>query len=229
MATKPEASHVYVLHRRPYGERGALLELLSGEGRVSAIARRAVAAPFQLHWMELTGRGELKSVRHCEAVGPAALPQGLALYAGLYLNELTLRLLPRGLPCESLWPVYLQTVSALLLASEFWEADLRRYELALLSLLGDEHLFAYGVDDGAPIIAETSYRLDPGRGFVPAAQGIAGASLLAMAQGDFSSTSVLAQARPLFRQLIDHALAGRTLRSRELYRQALAVRPGERF
>ncbi len=224
MATKPEASHVYVLHRRPYGERGALLDLLSSDGRVTAVLRRTAASPFQLHWMELVGRSELKSVRRCEALGPAALPQGMALYAGLYVNELTLRLLPQGLACASLWPVYSQTVSLLLLATGSFEAGLRRYELALLSLLGDADMFAYGAEGGAPIVADKHYRLDPGHGFVAAVHGITGEALLAMGRGDFSSATVLAQARPIFRQLIDHALAGRILRSRELYRQAQAVR-----
>ncbi len=224
MVTKTETLYAYVLHRRPYQERGALLELMSERGRLSVVTRKDLAHPFQLLWLELAGRGELKTLRRCEPVGPAVFPEGMALYAGLYLNELTYRLLPREWDHPSLWQLYRQTCSQLLIAdARAIEAALRRYELELLQGRGDEHRLTH-TRGGEPIRAQERYRWDPRHGFSVAIEGIPGSSLQAMACADFTQEEVLQQARSIFRAMIDHALGGRTLHARQLYRQALATR-----
>ena len=95
----------FVLHRRPYRDTSLLLEVFSQEyGRLGLVARGAVSprsrwkgllqpfAPLLLSW---SGAGELATLTAAEEAGcPIPLPPHRVL-AGLYINELLLRLLPR--------------------------------------------------------------------------------------------------------------------------------------
>jgi len=94
----------FILHSRPYKESSALVDLFTPQGRLRAVLRSArgkvgsLARPFVPLDVELRGRSELKSVSRLEATGIAQLLSGGALFSGLYLNELLIRLLPAEQP-----------------------------------------------------------------------------------------------------------------------------------
>ena len=112
----------YVLHARPYRETSLLLECLTREhGRLGVVARgvrgerarlrRAQLEPFQPLALGLLLRGEMATLTAVETVGAPQRLEGDAALAGLYLNELVVRLTGRqdplarcSMPMPRRWP-----------------------------------------------------------------------------------------------------------------------------
>jgi DNA repair protein RecO (recombination protein O) len=97
----------YVLHARPWRETSLLVEVLAEQqGRLGLIARgvqgpkrhvlRAALQPMQHIRLDAVLRGELAQLRSAEALDAAPVLQGDAALASFYINELVLRLAPRG-------------------------------------------------------------------------------------------------------------------------------------
>lgn len=215
----------YVLHSRAYRESSALVDFLTPQGRLRAVLRGArgkagtLARPFVPLEVEFRGRGELKNVARLEAAGIANLLGGEALFSGLYLNELLIRLLPAEDPHPLVFEHYAMTVLALAQGRAL-EPLLRAFEWRLLDELG--YGFALDRDcQGQPIAAGGLYRLQADAGLEPVGQlqpGVfQGAELLAMAEADWSAPGALAAAKRLMRQALAPHLGGRPLVSRELF------------
>jgi len=215
----------YVLHSRAYRESSALVDFLTPQGRLRAVLRGArgkagtLARPFVPLEVEFRGRGELKNVARLEAAGIANLLGGEALFSGLYLNELLIRLLPAEDPHPLVFEHYAMTVLALAQGRAL-EPLLRAFEWRLLDELG--YGFALDRDcQGQPIAAGGLYRLQVDAGLEPVGQlqpGVfQGAELLAMAEADWSAPGALAAAKRLMRQALAPHLGGRPLVSRELF------------
>ena len=215
----------YVLHSRAYRESSALVDFLTPQGRLRAVLRGArgkagtLARPFVPLEVEFRGRGELKNVARLEAAGIANLLGGEALFSGLYLNELLIRLLPAEDPHPIVFEHYAMTVLALAQGRAL-EPLLRAFEWRLLDELG--YGFALDRDaHGQPIAAGGLYRLQVDAGLEPVGQlqpGVfLGAELLAMAEADWSAPGALAAAKRLMRQALAPHLGGRPLVSRELF------------
>lgn len=221
----PVAQPCYVLHGRAYKESSALVDLFTPQGRLRAVLRNArgksgsLARPFVGLEVTLRGRGELKSVSRLEAAGPAFFLQANALFSGLYLNELLMRLLAADDPQPDLFQLYASTLQALA-GGRPLEPLLRAFEWRLLGELGYGFSLEQDVD-GAPIQAAQSYRFDPEQGL----QGVhdlqpgcfSGLELQAMAQADWQFPGALAAAKRLMRQAMAPHLGGRPLVSRELF------------
>jgi len=228
-----ELEQGYVLHQRAYRESSALLEIFTAEhGRVGLVARGVRSArsrqrgelqafrPLRLSWQL---RGELGTLTGVETGGPAVSLSGRALYSAFYLNELLLRLLTRSDPCPDLFLAYQDSLNGLGTGLPL-ELVLRRFEIRLLQESGyglpldcdtatgkalvDDGLYDYHLESG-PV------EVDPGTesGFL-----FRGASLLAMAQSDFSDISVLQDAKRLLRAALRLYLGDKPLKSRELFR-----------
>ncbi len=168
------AQATYVLHSRPYKETSALVDFFTPLGRLRAVLRGArgkagaLARPFVPLEAEWRGRGELKTVARLESAGIPNLLNGQALFSGLYLNELLIRLLPAEDPQPEIFAHYAATLP-LLAAGRPIEPLLRAFEWRLLEQLG--YGFALDVDiDGRPIEPQALYRLARGR---PGAGGAA--------------------------------------------------------
>jgi DNA repair protein RecO (recombination protein O) len=215
----------FVLHSRPYKETSALVDFLTPEGRLCAVLRGArgkagtLARPFVPLELELRGRGELKNVSRLEAAGIPNLLRGEALFSGLYLNELLIRLLPEQDPHPATFDHYAMTVLALAQGRAL-EPLLRSFEWRLLDELG--YGFALDMDRlGQPIVATGLYRLQADAGLEAVGQlqpGVFhGSELLAMAEADWSVPGALAAAKRLMRQALAPHLGGRPLVSRELF------------
>lgn len=212
---------VWVLHARPYRNSSLILEMLGQHrGRIGVVARggrrNPLLQPFRPLLATLGGRGDLLTLTHVEARGAVLPLAGRALYCGLYLNELLMRLLHRHDPHPALLAPYEATLTTL--ASGVPEQDvlLRHFELTLLNELG------YGFSltetaDGEPLHTGQRYRFDPEQGLLPAATGWPGDVLLAIADGNWHDAA-RRTARDLLRAALAPHLGSRPLVSRELFR-----------
>ncbi|MBD9484821.1 DNA repair protein RecO [Pseudomonas sp. PDM14] len=219
------AQSAYVLHSRAYRETSALVDVFTPQGRFRAVLRGArgkagtLARPFVPLEAEFRGHGELKNIARLEAGGIPNLLSGAALFSGIYLNELLIRLLPAEDPHPALFDHYALTLQALA-GNPPLEPLLRAFEWRLLDELG----YGFALDSdlaGQPVLADGLYRLQPDAGLEPVYQlqpGLfQGADLLAMANADWTSPGALAAAKRLMRQALAPHLGGRPLVSRELF------------
>jgi len=220
-----DSQPAYVLHSRAYRESSALVDFLTPKGRLRAVLRGArgkagsLARPFIPLDAEFRGRGELKNVGRLEPAGIPNLLTGEALFSGLYLNELLIRLLPAEDPHPAVFDHYAMTVLALAEGRPL-EPLLRSFEWRLLDELG--YGFALNLDsEGQPIVGSGLYRLHTEAGLVPIGQlqpgAFQGVELLAMAEADWAVPGALAAAKRLMRQALAPHLGGRPLVSRELF------------
>jgi DNA repair protein RecO (recombination protein O) len=225
--TPPVSQPAYVLHSRPYRENSALVDFITPQGRLRAVLRSAkgkagsLARPFVPLDVEFRGRGELKNVGRMEGAGIAAWLEGEALFSGLYLNELLIRLLLAEDPHPGVFEHYAATLTALA-EGRALEPLLRSFEWRLLDDLG--YGFALDADvNGEPLAADGMYRLqvDAGLERVYLLQPglFQGAELLAMAEADWTAPGALSAAKRLMRQALAVHLGGKPLVSRELFRK----------
>ncbi|HET6603771.1 MAG TPA: DNA repair protein RecO [Xanthomonadaceae bacterium] len=215
----------FVLHARAYRETSLLLEAFSrAHGRIGLIARgvrgpraqstRALLQPLQRLRMSWRGRGELPLMTAVEADALYRDLTGDTVLAGLYVNELILRLLPRADPHPELFDRYSQALAELSsTAAPAW--SLRRFERDLVIALG------YGLplatdSEGRPVQPQARYRYDPEHGPVAttaAAGPLGGTALLALAQDRAPDAAGLRELRRMMRRVLRFHLGGRDLES----------------
>ncbi len=141
----------FVLHRYDWSESSLILEVFTRHhGRTALVAKgakkpssnfRPVLLPLQplhLSWSQSAGdEADIHTLKGAEWVGGHILPLGEALLAGLYLNELLIRLLARGDPHAALFDHYAAVVQLLASApAQTLEPALRLFELVLLREVG---------------------------------------------------------------------------------------------
>lgn len=221
-----QTEQAFVLHVRPYKETSALLDLFSREqGRMRAVLRGyrsqkgSLARPFNCLEVEFRGRGELKSLARLEPAGDFLLLEGQRLMCALYLNELSMRMLPLLDPQPLIFEHYHLTLQALA-AGRPLEPLLRSYEWRLLEQLG--YGFSLEQDCAGDVIEEQCwYVLQPEQGFLPVASvqpgAFRGTDLLALADVQWHQPEVLQAAKRLMRQALAPHLGNRPLMSRELF------------
>lgn len=228
------AQPAFVLHTRPWRESSLLVEVLSAEhGRLGLVARgvqgprrqvlRAALQPLQYMRFDAVQHGELATLSGAEALDAAPRLAGDALLAGFYLNELTLRLAPRGDPQPELFEAY-RMARERLRAGEPLAWTLRRYERDLLDALGFG--FEWNRDgEGAAIDPAARYRLDPeygprrllsDRGHDDRRSAATGRALMALAADTLPGDEDLASLRRPMREVLAHYLGPRGLRSWEM-------------
>lgn len=225
----------YLLHQRPYRESSALLEIFTQtHGRVGLVARGVRSArskqrgdlqPFRQLRFSWQSRGELGTLTAAESDGTVTALRGKALYSAFYLNELLVRLLARHDPHPALFSAYSSGLQVLGQGEDV-EAVLRLFEIRLLQELGYGLQLDCDVETGEALRPDTlyDYHLESGpvrteadlrEGFV-----FRGASLVAMAHGEFSDPIVLQDAKRLLRAALKLYLGDKPLKSRELFRPA---------
>ncbi len=151
----------FVLHHYDWSESSLILEVFSRQhGRISLVAKgakkptsnfRAVLLPLQrlelAYSLPAVADGaDIGTLKSAHWLGGHTLPQGDALLAGFYVNELLLKLLPRQDAQASLFDIYASCVA--LLAQQGKASSslpqmqgqtaliLRSFELLLLRALG---------------------------------------------------------------------------------------------
>lgn len=221
---RQQVLHGYVLHQRAYRENSRLVNFLSVEyGRVDGVARQALPPLYQPTLLYASGKTGLKSFTKIELAGGVHTLQGQALFAGFYLNELLVRLLPVEEPCPALFAAYAVALSDLAQLPHHTAPAhallqlLRRFEWALLDALG--YAICFDTDaDGRPIDAQRVYRYQSGVGFVAHTQGDLGALLLSLGDpAQVSQPEHVALLTRTFRREIAAQLGDQPLKSRELW------------
>ncbi|GGX81094.1 DNA repair protein RecO [Litchfieldella qijiaojingensis] len=228
----------YLLHKQPYRETSALVELLTLEhGRVRAVAQgvqrpssrsRARLQPFAPLHVTWVGEGDLKRLRLMETHGSAAMLAGEGLLCGFYANELLTRVLPLLYPVREVFAFYAAVLDALP-RPEARAPALRRLEVAVLEALDAEPRFC-DLNDA---------ELDPHRRYVYRAEahrfealdvgaggGLDGRTLRLLAQGDWAAPGLAGPAKVLTRAALAPLLGNTPLRSRDLMQRLAARRRG---
>ena len=228
----------FVLHSRPYRETSLLLECLTREhGRLGVVARgvrrerarvqRAQLEPFQALTFDLLLRGELATLLGAEPSGlPLRLP-GDAGLAGLYLNELVVRMTGRQDPYPALFDAYARTLPRLAEPDALgW--SLRRFERDLLQTIGYGLQLEHEAGSGAPLAPDGCYRYQVEEGPVACAAGtpraLHGRDLLALAQDRRPDAGGLAALRVMMREVIRFHLGGGELRAWRVLAGAMSRR-----
>ncbi|WP_108446898.1 DNA repair protein RecO [Halomonas denitrificans] len=224
----------FLLHKRPYRETSALVELLTlRHGRVRAVAQgvqrpgsraRGRLQPFAPMHVTWVGEGELKRLRLMEGRGSAALLAGEGLLCGLYANELLTRVLPVELPVAEVFAYYTAMLEALP-RPDGRAASLRRLEVAVLESL--DALPRFTDPEGGELDPQGRYDLDhASRAFVAAERGIDGRTLRLLARDGWDEPGLAGPAKAVTRRALAPLLGSRPLRSRELMVQLAGRRRG---
>ncbi len=229
----------FVLHTYAYRETSVIVETLTAAyGRVALVARgvrrprselRGVLQAFQPLTLSWAGAGELKTLLKADWQGGLPLVGGSALLCGFYLNELLLKLLPREDPHPQLYQAYDAALARLAGGAE-QATVLRQFELKLLAELGYALPLTHEADTGLPVDPAASYYYafdrgprstiaEPGRRYPQ----VRGATLLALAQQDFTAPEARVEAKRLMREVLDHYLEQRTIVSRRVVRDLQAL------
>jgi DNA repair protein RecO (recombination protein O) len=222
-----EQQPAFILHARPYRETSMLAECLTRDhGRIGVVARgvrregartqRAQLEPFQRVELDLLMKGELATLRSAEPSGAVLRLTGDAGLAGLYLNELVVRLTGRQDANPELFAAYDGTLQRMA-SGEPLAWTLRRFERDMLDALGYGLQLDIDAIDGSPVDPSLVYFYDPESGVLPGRMGdqraIRGADLLALAADTPPDTAGLSSLRRMMRQVITFHLGGGELKA----------------
>ncbi len=225
----------YVLHTRPWRDSSALVDLFSSDhGRVSLLAkgartgrrsrggsRAALLQPFVPLLCSWSGRSSLRTCTGCEPRAAALALRGQRLYCGLYVNELTSRLLHREDPHPRLFEHYERALTALGVAEDC-EQVLRQFEFRLLEELGYGFELIVDGRSGEPVEPGCEYRFHQEYGLVRETAEVGqagsfnGADLHKLSRGEFDASSRHC-AKRLMRVALASHLGDKPLKSRELF------------
>ncbi len=233
---KVNRQSAYVLHTRPYAESSLLVDVFSRDhGRCMLLAKgarrqkggqRGTLMPFKPLLIGWSGKGALPVLTSAETTAHLTEISGFGLHAGLYANELLLKLLHRFDEHARLYFAYDDAVHRLSSGADPGET-LRIFEKQLLREIGFGLILDHDVETGEAIDPSVQYVYLPQSGPVASpAKGavgidVRGATLRELDGEVFRSQRSRSEARQLIRELILHQLGGRELRSRRVFRQLL--------
>jgi len=215
-----------VLHKRAYRETSLQLEVLTLEhGLLGLIAKgvtgtrkhilRVQLQPLQHLKICFQRKGELGLLTQAEWLSDPLLMSGDRLMAGLYLNELILKLCPRDEGDGELFQMLLNARQELANTRELaWLV--RRFERDLIGHLGYMTPWSYSAS-GEDIAADRYYRVHTELGVLPCGQSepgaLAGRDIMAFNGDSMPSRAGLAQLRQVMHSVISTHLAGNLPRS----------------
>ena len=228
-----ELEPAFVLHTRAYRETSLIVEVFGRHtGRFALIAkgvRRPKSAlrgmlqsfhPLLLSW---SGSGELGLLTGAEPDGYMRPLAGKALFSGLYINELLMRLMHRHDPHPELFHYYHEAIESLNRA-QGTEAVLRIFEKQMLESIGYGLVLDRDIESGEPIHGDCAYRYEMDRGptslvthdgdGVP----VAGETLLSLARESLETQRALDEAKQLMRAVLRLYLGDKPLATRSLFR-----------
>lgn len=229
----------FVLHSRPYRDHRFIVDLFSlNFGRVGAIYRSpkgkrqaltAVPQPFTPLSICWRGSSELKNIQSLDR----GLPLNLSrqhLIAGLYLNELCMRVLQRQQAVPSLFDSYQKTLAGL--AAELAMTTLlRRFEWQLLETLGVAPDLRFDAS-GQAFETRAYYSFRPNVGLTlcssKSSVAVSGHRLLDLAQSNFmheDDAASMETLRLICGPAIHYLLDGKPLHSRALFKASLKPLP----
>ena len=215
----------FALHQRKYRERSYILHFFSEKfGRVDGVIRQVPPSLYHYASLQANGKSELKNFSQIDVQGQPFYLQHRALFAGFYLNEILLRLLPVEEPMPDTYHAYIEALEHLKTLPEHDVGELqlrlilRRFETIFLAELG--YQLDYSQDAlGQDIKPQQFYQFIPKEGFVinHEQQGIAGQALLNLAAKNTIDSENVALLGKLYRTLFTDLLGNKPLKSRQLW------------
>lgn len=223
----------FAIHQRRYRERSHILHFFSREfGRVDGVIRQVPPSLYHFSTLQATGKTELKNFSQLDVQGQPFYLQQKALFAGFYLNEILLRLLPLEEAMPSTYQAYIQALEQLkqLPAQDVNDLQLkillRQFEMVFLNELGYEVDY-FQDSSGQSIDPEQYYLFIPQEGFISnfEAKGFKGCHLLQVGQDlqqsdvqkpQIHSANVVLLAK-LYRSILTELLGNKPLKSRQLW------------
>ena len=197
-----------VLHKRAYRETSLQLELLTRDHGIVALVAKGVSGPknhilrAQLQPLQHIRlcyqlRSELGTLIRSEPLPPPIRFEGERLMAGLYLNELILKLCPKQDADSALYAMLLEAREGLSGTCELaWLV--RRFERDLIGHLGYATPWSFSAGE-QEIQAHASYRMHVELGLLPCGSddpaGITGEELIAFNSDRMPGRQALARLR----------------------------------
>lgn len=219
-----------ILHHRPFRDSSQILDIVTRDhGKIALVARGSrgsksrlsgILRPFLPLSISWVAKGDLGTLTGAEAAGPPMGIHGEAVLAAFYVNELLINFLHRHDPQPEIFGLY-QAVIARLGSSDQIAATLRSFELELLRFLG--YAVSFHPDAAADVELDPnrhySYRVEQGPIAVDRAEGpmvFKGEVLQSIRSQSFEDPEILRAANRLLRQVINHHLGGKELKSRKV-------------
>jgi DNA repair protein RecO (recombination protein O) len=160
---------------------------------------------------------------HIEAEATARELKGDGLLAGFYLNELLLRLVPRGDQNEAILSCYSSCLDRLTESRDTARA-LRLFELELLEALGYRVDLEHDIHSGEPIAPEREYVFEHEGGLTASDANstmelYSGKHLISLREHQLTDAESLRSARQLLRRILNSHLGDRPLKTRQVLRE----------
>ena len=224
-----EWDECFLLHQRAYGETSVIAEVFSRKnGKMSLMARGAkkpkskffgYLAPFTKLKFTCSGRSDLKTLTNIDRdFSDSSNNFTKKSYSLLYINELLMRLLPKGAAQEDLFILYESFLSQVLAENDL-ELTLRHFELDLLDMLGYGLDFENEIDGNEGIEPSKNYSFIPERGFRESSNSnFTGEDIINIRTRDLSKVSKK-YLKHLTQTAIHFCLDGRDLASRDIFKR----------
>lgn len=170
----------FVLHRYDFSESSVIVEAFTrNHGRVALIAKgakkpssnfRPILLPLQPLSLSWGGDAEVRTLKGAEWQGGHVMPVGGLLWAGLYVNELLLKLTARDDAHPKLFDVYAACTHVLAQGrDDLAELALRAFELALLRDIGLLSILEHQTQWNGRPDADIALKMTPEAGLQPVA------------------------------------------------------------
>ena len=217
----------FLLHQRPYGNTSVMAEMFTlDNGRISVIAKGAkkpkskffgVLSPFSKLRITYRGKSELKTLTNVDKEDIFSDSFSKLSYTLLYINELLIKILPKGAPQKELFNLYDKFLLEIKTSNEI-DIILRRFEIDLLEMLGYGINFINEVDSGQSIDADKLYDFVPELGFKESPNGIFnGKEIISISKLDFENINKK-KFKSLTTMAIGYSLDGGDLKSRQIFK-----------
>ena len=220
----------FLLHARSFGDTSIIADVFTeSSGKVSIMAKGAKnprskffghLLPFTALRIILTGKSEMKTLTQIDSNFFSQSVKGPHdLYTYLYVNELMMRLLPKGLPNQELYDLYKNFVE-LARADAISELDLRAFELDLLDVLGYGINFDTDSKENTEFKDSIVYSYMPEKGFHHSddAEGFSAKEISDIKNRTLEGIDKL-KLKQLLKVAINACLDGRELSSRDFFKK----------
>lgn len=220
----------FLLHARSFGDTSIIADVFSeSSGKISIMAKGAKnpkskffghLLPFSALKIMLTGKSEMKTLTQIDSNFISQSAKGPHdLYTYLYVNELMIRLLPKGLANAELYGLYSNFVN-LARADAINETSLRIFELDLLDILGYGINFDTDMHENSEFKDTIIYSYKPERGFYTSndSQGFTADEISLIKNRDVQGIDKL-KLKQLSEMAITACLDGRELSSRKFFKK----------
>lgn len=220
----------FLLHARSFGDTSIIADVFTeSSGKISIMAKGAKnprskffghLLPFSALRIIVTGKSEMKTLTQIDSNFVSQSVKGPHdLYTYLYVNELMMRLLPKGLPNQELYDLYQKFVE-LARADAISDLDLRVFELNLLDVLGYGINFDTDSKENSEFKEATLYSFIPEKGFhrTNDANGFSAQEIRAIKNRALEGIDKL-KLKQLLQVAIGACLDGRELSSRDFFKK----------